>query len=70
MFTRSVINGMAQAGSKLPDLFQGAKQEVGRKTSQRQLPNGTTVFFPKVAFPATGAGRGSTASRPDCEGRA
>jgi formylglycine-generating enzyme len=47
MFTRSVINGMAQAGSKLPDLFQGAKQEVGRKTSQRQLPEWNDSVLPE-----------------------
>jgi formylglycine-generating enzyme required for sulfatase activity len=37
-FTEAVVQNMRQPGLRLTEVFELAKQEVGRKTSQRQIP--------------------------------
>jgi sulfatase modifying factor 1 len=46
-FTRAVADRISRPGLKLTDFFYDAKQEVGRNTDQRQLPEWTDSVLPE-----------------------
>jgi formylglycine-generating enzyme required for sulfatase activity len=46
LFTRSLADRLPRPGLKLPDLFYEAKQEVGKKTNQQQLPDWNDSVLP------------------------
>jgi formylglycine-generating enzyme required for sulfatase activity len=46
LFTRALADRIAKPGLKLPDLFYDAKQEVGRQTGQKQLPDWNDSVLP------------------------
>jgi sulfatase modifying factor 1 len=46
LFTRALADRLPRPGLKLPDLFYEAKQEVGKKTNQQQLPDWNDSVLP------------------------
>ncbi len=50
LFTRAVAELIAKPGLKLPDLFYGAKQQVGLKTGQQQLPDWNDSVLPESFY--------------------
>jgi sulfatase modifying factor 1 len=47
LFTRAVAERISKPGLKLADFFYDAKQEVGRKTAQQQLPDWNDSLLPE-----------------------
>ena len=47
LFTRAIVDRIPKPGLKLADLFYDAKQEVGRKTAQQQLPDWNDSVLPE-----------------------